>query len=149
MPSNRANWREATAADIKCELSWRTDNFEEAWRQDAKPRANRTGNPDVRVPRRSRPIDEGQSAQGRVPRRRIGGTPERRRFLAGAAVQNAVRAGLMRKSPECEHAGCSKAKVEACHADLADPFCVIWLCRPHRYRLGNDPEYTPTKGYKM
>jgi hypothetical protein len=176
MGRKRINWRVASPADIAKELAWRTEYFEAAWMQDAKPRG--TSNTNARVSRWPGPIGpcgHSNPAQQRTTcrecdaehlrqrhdrtglhpgtqrqalRRRVGGTPERQRFLANAAIQNAVRVGLIHKATKCEHSGCSSSKVEAAHVDYGEPFCVRWLCRPHHYQLDHDPAYNPEKEYR-
>lgn len=56
-------------------------------------------------------------------------------YKAHSAVSNAVRSGILVKSP-CEVCGCER--VHAHHDDYSKPLSVRWLCALHHHRFHSE-----------
>lgn len=51
------------------------------------------------------------------------------KYKAQYTVKNAIRDGLLQKSPFCEECGLVKSNIQGHHADYSKPLEVNWLCK--------------------
>lgn len=122
---NSSDKRKATSARYREKHREKCNRWSREWQINNKVRARKTS----RLWR--------QTASGKVSRQATEAkyyAINRHKRLAKDAVNNAIRAGRLKKSP-C--GVCGNKNSQGHHPDYSKPLEVIWLCHEHHHMIHN------------